>query len=82
MSQQKKNIIENNGTLVKLKPGKYVVSKEHSSKKESIVDLKECKEALILESLGSYNSRSKRAAYLSLLDSDLVIVWRDQFEKI
>ena len=47
--KQEKNIIENNGTLVKLKPGKYVVSKEHSSKKESIVDLKECKEAFITQ---------------------------------
>lgn len=82
MSRLKKNIIENNGTLVKLRPGKYVVSKEHSTKRDSFVDLKECKEAILLESLGSYNSSSRRSAYLSLLDNDLVIVWRDQFEKI
>ena len=79
MSQLKKNIIEQNGTLVKLKPGKYVLSKEQKNC-SSFVDLKECKEALILENI-SYSSSGK-SAYLSLLNNKLIIVWQDQFEKI
>jgi len=83
MTQLKKNTIENTGKLVKLKPGKYILSKqENFSKSARFIDLKECKEALILENIGNYNSTLPRSAYLSLLDSELVIVWQDQFEKI
>ena len=83
MNHLKKNIIETNGTLVKLKPGKYVLSKQDgASTKDQFVDLKECREALILENIGNYSSTVPRSAYLSLLDSEFVIVWRDQFEKI
>ena len=81
MSQLKKNIIEKDGTLVKLKPGKYLKSK-HKSASNNFLELKESKEALILENIGSHNGALARSAYLSLLESELVIVWQDQFEKI
>ena len=74
MSQLKKNIIEKDGTLVKLKPGKYLKSKYERAPKanSNFLELKESKEALILENLGGYNSSLARSAYLSLLDSEQV----------
>jgi len=72
----KTNIIENSGMLVKLKPGRYVLSGEHSGD-SAFVNLKESREAIILEDLGGRDS-----AYLSLLDSKVIIVWQDQFEKL
>ena len=64
---------------MKLKPGKYLKSKRE--KKENFLEIKESKEALILESIGNSNGLL-RPAYISLLESELVIIWQDQFEKI
>ena len=75
--------IENSGTLVKLKPGKYVLSGEHSDD-SAFISLEESREAIILEGIGSRNPNFQDcgSAYLSLLDSKVIIVWQDQFEKL
>ena len=79
------NIIDNTGKLVKLKPGRYIITGDrHSCEKvnSSYVELKKSREAILVENLGGVGIPQKRDAYLTLIDDNLVIAWQDQFEKI